>query len=102
MGYLDLKADGPIVIEVPPGLQGIRMFFQRPLCSERKIEGRIWCGDVGLPGPDHGKGGKYLILPPDYTGDVPKEFFALRSTHLRRVRILERFLQGPKAVGSAG
>ena len=48
MGYLDLKADGPMVIEVPPGLQGILDdFFQRPICSERKIEGRIWCGDVG-------------------------------------------------------
>jgi len=80
MGYLDLKTDGPMVIEVPPGLQGILDdFFQRPICSERKIEGRIWCGDVGLPGPDHGKGGKYLILPPDYKGDVPREFFALRS-----------------------
>ena len=42
MGYLDLKADGPMVIEVPPGLQGILDdFFQRPICSERKIQGRI-------------------------------------------------------------
>ena len=31
MGYLDLKTDGPLVIEVPPGLQGILDdFFQRP------------------------------------------------------------------------
>ena len=65
MGYLDLKDDGPIVIELPPGLQGILDdFYQRPICSDGKIEGRIWCGDVGLPGPDHGKGGKYLIWPP--------------------------------------
>ena len=41
MGYLDLKEDGPMVIEVPPGLQGILDdFFQRPICSEGKIEGR--------------------------------------------------------------
>ena len=80
MGYLDLKKDGPLVIEVPPGLQGVLDdFFQRPICSERKIQGRIWCGDVGLPGPDRGKGGRYLILPPDYKGDVPREFYALRS-----------------------
>mgnify|MGYP003694281755 CR=1 FL=1 len=35
LGYLDLKEDGPMVIEVPPGLQGILDdFFQRPICSE--------------------------------------------------------------------
>jgi hypothetical protein len=57
MGYVDLKQDGPLVIEVPPGLQGILDdFYQRPICSVEPIEGRTWCGDVGLPGPDKGKG----------------------------------------------
>jgi hypothetical protein len=33
MGYVNLKEDGPLVIEVPPGLQGILDdFFQRPIC----------------------------------------------------------------------
>jgi hypothetical protein len=67
IGFLDLKEDGPLVIEVPPGLQGILDdFWQRPVRSEGKIGGREWAGDVGLPGPDQGKGGKYLILPPAY------------------------------------
>jgi len=80
MGYVDLKDDGPLVIEVPPGLQGILDdFFQRPICSVGEIEGRVWCGDVGLPGPDRGKGGKYLLLPPDYTGTPPPGYFAYRS-----------------------
>lgn len=80
MGYLDLKEDGPMVIEVPPGLQGILDdFFQRPICSEGMIDGRQWCGDVGLPGPDKGKGGKYLVLPPDYKGKVPAGYYTLRS-----------------------
>jgi hypothetical protein len=53
MGYIDLKADGPVVVEVPPKLQGILDdFWHRPLC------------DVGFVGPDKGKGGKYLLLPP--------------------------------------
>jgi hypothetical protein len=66
LGYLDLKEDGPLVIEVPPGLEGILDdFWQRPIRSEGEIDGREWAGDVGLPGPDHGKGGKYLVLPPD-------------------------------------
>jgi hypothetical protein len=80
LGYLDTKDDGPMVIEVPPGLQGIiDDFWQRPIPSEGPIDGRTWSGDVGLPGPDHGKGGKYLILPPDYKGPIPKGHFTYRS-----------------------
>lgn len=80
MGYLDLKQDGPLVIDAPPGLQGILDdFFQRPLPSETEIEGRRWSGDVGLPGPDHGRGGRYLVLPPDYAGSVPQGHFAFRA-----------------------
>lgn len=80
LGYLDLKEDGPMVIEVPPGLQGIiDDFFQRPIDSVGPINGRTWSGDVGLPGPDAGKGGKYLILPPDYKGQIPPGYFTYRS-----------------------
>ena len=80
MGYVDLKDDGPLVIEVPPGLQGILDdFYQRPICSVGEIEGRVWCGDVGLPGPDKGKGGKYLLLPPDYTATPPPGYLTYRS-----------------------
>ena len=80
LGYLDLKEDGPLVVEVPPGLQGILDdFWQRPIRSEGQIDGRDWAGDVGLPGPDHGKGGKYLILPPDYKVSVPSGYFTYRS-----------------------
>ncbi len=42
-----------MVIDAPPGLQGILDdFWQRPICSETEINGKKWCGDVGLPGPD--------------------------------------------------
>jgi hypothetical protein len=41
LGFVDLKEDGPIVIEVPPGLQGtIDDFWQRPIPSVGEIEGR--------------------------------------------------------------
>ncbi|HEX4987057.1 MAG TPA: DUF1254 domain-containing protein [Burkholderiales bacterium] len=97
MGYLDLKKDGLMVIEVPPGLQGILDDFrQRPLCSERPIGGKTWCGDVGLPGPDRGKGGKYLILPPDYKGDVPREFMAFRSRTYNVFVFWRGFFKDPK------
>jgi len=97
MGYLDLKQDGPMVIEVPPGLQGILDdFFQRPICSVGQIDGRQWCGDVGLPGPDKGKGGKYLIVPPDYTGDIPKGYLAYRSRTYNVFVFWRGFFKDPK------
>jgi len=38
--------------------------------------------DLGVPkaAPDDGKGGKYLFLPPGYSGDVPKGYFVIKST----------------------
>ena len=97
MGYLDLKTDGPLVIEVPPGLQGILDdFFQRPIHSVGEIDGKEWSGDVGLPGPDKGKGGKYLVLPPDYNGSVPKGYFAYRSRTYGVFVFWRGFFQDPK------
>jgi hypothetical protein len=54
--------DEPIVFVVPPDVVGfIGDAWQRPQ------------GDVGRPGKDAGKGGKYLLLPPGYKGKVPSE-----------------------------
>ena len=81
LGYLDLREDGPLVVEVPAGLQGVlNDFWQRPLRSEGQIAGREWAGDVGVLGPDHGAGGKYLILAPDYKGPIPPGYFPYRSS----------------------
>ena len=63
--------DGPVVFDMPAGVLGIINDFWYHFVS-----------DVGLPGPDEGKGGKYLLLPPGYTGDVPDGYFVIRSrTH---------------------
>jgi len=64
----DLKANGPTVVEVPPGVMG-------PIDDHRFI----FVADVGPTGPDQGKGGKYLLLPPGYEGDVPDGYFAVES-----------------------
>ena len=80
LGYLNVKKDGPLVVEVPPGLQGVLDDgAQRPLRSDGAIDGTYWSGDVGLPGPDRGSGGKYLIVPPDFNGAIPPEHFVYRS-----------------------
>ena len=57
-------------------LQGILLdFWQRPI----PVDGGKFFGDVGLPGPDGGKGGKFLLLPPGYKGEVPDGYFVYRS-----------------------
>ena len=33
--------------------------------------------DLGLPGPDAGKGGKHVILPPNYKGEVSRRLLSL-------------------------
>jgi hypothetical protein len=35
-------------------------------------------GNIGITGPDQGKGGKYLVLPPGYEGEVPDGYFLLK------------------------
>jgi len=65
---LDMKANGPLVVEVPPGVMG-------PIDDHNFL----FLADVGPTGQDKGKGGKYLILPPDYEGDVPDGYFVVRS-----------------------
>ena len=103
MGYLDLKQDGPIVIEAPPGLQGILDdFFQRPIPSEGRIDGRMWYGDVGLPGPDKGKGGKSSDPAARLHGQSSRRVLDATLANLRRVRLLARVLQGSEATRLAG
>lgn len=61
--------EGPVVMEIPPmSLGAIDNFWYR------------WVADVGITGPDMGKGGKYLILPPGYAGEVPEGYFVVRPS----------------------
>jgi hypothetical protein len=64
---LDLERDGPTVLEAPPGMLGAfnDAWF-------RYVE------DVGPAGPDGGKGGKYLVLPPGYEGEIPDGYFVVK------------------------
>ena len=38
-----------------------------------------WVVDIGFTGPDEGRGGEYLLLPPGYKGEVPDGYFIVRS-----------------------
>ena len=68
LGWLDLKKDGPTVVDLPPGMLGILddMAF-------------LYMTDLGVIGPDKGQGGKYLVLPPGYQGNVPEGYFVVKS-----------------------
>jgi hypothetical protein len=63
LASLDLTK-GPLVVEVPPAQLGTinDMWFG-------------WVIDIGFPGPDRGEGGRYLLVPPDYTGSLPDSGF---------------------------
>jgi hypothetical protein len=65
--WLNLK-DGPLVLETPPKVLAFvdDSWFQ-------------YVTDIGNVGPDKGKGGKYLVLPPGYSGEVPKGYLVVRS-----------------------
>jgi hypothetical protein len=81
MGMLDLTK-GPMVLEVPPkALGAIDDYWFR------------WVTDIGLPGPDRGEGGKYLILPPGYDGPVPDGFNIARARTSLVIWFARSFLQ---------
>jgi hypothetical protein len=95
MGYLNVGKDGPLVFEAPAGLQGILLdAWQRPIPGPM-IAGQTFFGDVGFFGPDQGRGGKFLILPPGYDQPVPDGYFAMRSATNNVFVFLRSFYQDP-------
>ena len=73
MAWLDLK-NGPIVVESPPNTLGlVDDFWFR------------YVTDLGIAGPDKGKGGKFLFLPPDFTGTPPEGYHTFKSPNLQQL-----------------
>lgn len=66
--FLNTKDDGPMILDLPPAANGASFLgtiadaWQVPLT------------DIGF----EGKGGKYLVLPPDYSGDVAAGYIPVR------------------------
>ncbi|MFF1872048.1 DUF1254 domain-containing protein [Kitasatospora herbaricolor] len=85
--FLDLTA-GPMVVDVPPGSLGTvdDMWFR-------------WVTDFGLPGPDRGTGGSYVLLPPGYDGPEPEGgLFTFRCATSRALVIGRSFLENDDPV----
>ena len=62
-------ADEPMVMETPPNVLGFinDAWFQ-------------YVVDFGNAGPDKGKGGKFLIVPPGYEGDIPEGYHVAKTS----------------------
>ncbi|GAA1416514.1 DUF1214 domain-containing protein [Catellatospora coxensis] len=84
--FLNLDTDGPTVVEVPPNtLCAVDDFWFRHVT------------DLGLTGPDQGRGGKYLFLPPDHEEEVPDGYYTFRSPTFTN-RAVFRALDGVEAI----
>jgi hypothetical protein len=77
IGIVDLSS-GPMVVETPPDALGIfdDMWWR-------------WIIDFGLPGPDRGEGGRYLLVPPGHDGPLPDSGY-----HVGHSRTTKAFLLG--------
>ena len=58
--FFDMTRHGSMVVEIPAG------------CGPGTVNDAFFrfVIDMGAPGPDRGKGGKYLLLPPEYDGPL--------------------------------
>ncbi|MHC4913572.1 MAG: DUF1254 domain-containing protein [Planctomycetota bacterium] len=80
--YTDLNNDGPTVIETPPNVLG--------MVDDGWMR---FITDIGNAGPDKGKGGKYLLLPPEYDGEVPEGYFVFECPTYRNWIMVRGFVQ---------
>jgi len=68
---------GPVVIEVPAATDKVSFYGQIV------DHWQITIADVGPSGLDKGKGGNFLITPPDYKGAIPDGYIHVKSPSYR-------------------
>ncbi len=68
-GFPDLSRTGPLVVDYPAGATagGVGDFWQRPVT------------DLGETGPDHGEGGRYLLIGPGQTAPAAEGYRVIQS-----------------------
>ena len=78
IGIVDLSS-GPMVVETPPKALGIfdDMWWR-------------WIIDFGLPGPDRGEGGRFLLVGPGYDGPLPDSGYHIGHSRTTRAFMLGR------------
>lgn len=86
MPFFSTKDAGPMVLEIPRANDG-SITGTIMDCCQMALE------DVGPAGVDKGMGGKYLILPPGYKGEVPDGFIPLPSQTNQGFALLRSILK---------
>jgi hypothetical protein len=88
---VDLK-DGPMVVQTLPNVLGIidDAYFR-------------YVTDLGVTGPDQGKGGKYLLVPPEHTGTLSKEGYLVQKPRTySNLVIIRAFVQNGDVAAAVG
>src|SRR6266481_10164858 len=80
--FINTRQDGPVVVDIPPAVTGASFYGT--------IEDAWYVPliDLGF----EGKGGKYLVLPPDFKGDVPEGYIAVRPKTYNTMTLLRSIL----------
>jgi hypothetical protein len=81
MAFFNTKEAGPVVLEIPPANGGTIVGSVKD-CWQTAIE------DFGPAGIDKGKGGKYLILPPDHRETVQDCYIPMSSGNYQGYALL--------------
>jgi hypothetical protein len=81
---------GPMVLEVPTGVLG-------PV-DDADFR---WVNDIGLTGPDAGKGGKYLFVPPGNTDAMPETGYFIQKPRTNTLLLFFRaFVENGDVAGA--
>ena len=85
---VDVK-DGPVVFEIGSPVLGLLndAYFR-------------YVADVGVPGADNGKGGKYLVVGEDYEGGIPDGYFVLKTKTYRHWLLMRIVVKDGDVEGS--
>jgi hypothetical protein len=78
--------DGPVVLEIPPAEGGT-------LVGSIDDTWQTALEDIGPAGFDQGKGGKYLLLPPGFSGTPPSGYLPFPSSTFRGFALLRSILK---------
>jgi len=95
MPFFDTKDVGPVVLEIPPADNHGSITGSVMDCWQAALE------DVGTAGVDKGKGGKFLILPPNYKEKIPDGYIAMPSDNFQSYALLRSILQSGGDAGVA-
>jgi hypothetical protein len=86
MPFINTRQAGPVVLEIPPAeggaLNGSIMNYW-----QAAIE------DIGPAGVDQGHGGRCLLLPPGFDGDVPDGYLPFRSDTFQNYALIRSVLR---------